>query len=254
MNNRGEARPRAGRRSAWLLTGSLAAIAYLAAVAGTGPWVLPTRLLYDGYTPPPPYRWVHPPDAVARGNQPPQSGSGVAELTPSGSAPASIATGDEQAVLVVPRGAIAPRQGEPSVEFRIDPLDPATVGPPPTGLRYDSNAYRVTATYTVSHQPAPLIAPVNIVLRYATNATTIAHSARSSWVPLSPSTLPITFQIYGPTNDLGTFVAAAPPPHGPPVAVWAYRIVTVLLWLVAAAIAGMLVRDYAHRRRRRRAA
>lgn len=246
-------RARAKRASAWLLSGSLVVIAYLAAVTWTGPWSLPTHLLYDGYTPPPPYRWVHPPDAVARSNQPPQPGSGVAELTPSGSAPASIATGDEQAVLVVPRSAIAPRQGEPSVEIRIDPLDPATVAPAPAGLRYDGNAYRITAIYTVSHQPAPLIAPVNVVLRYATGANTILRSAGSSWVPLSPSTLPITFQVYGPTNDLGTFVAAAPPPHGPPLAVWAYRIVTILLWLVAAAIAGMLVRDYARHRRRRRA-
>jgi len=229
------------------------AIAYLTAVSWASPWSLPPQLLYDGYTPPPPYRWVHPPAALARNNQPPQPGTGVVVLTASGSAPAAIATGDEQAVLVVPRSAIAPRQGEPSVEIRIDPLDPATVAPAPNGLRYDGNAYRIAATYTVSHQAAPLLAPVNIVLRYATSATAILRSSGTSWLPLSPSTLPITFQIYGPTNDLGTFVAAAPPPHGPPLAVWAYRVVTILLWLVAAAIAAMLVRDYAQRRRRRRA-
>ena len=242
------------RTSAWLASGAFVAIAYLAAVSWASPWSLPVQLLYDGYTPPPPYRWVHPPAAVAHSNQPPQPGTGVVVLTPSGSAPAAIATEDEQAVLVVPRSALAPRQGEPSVEIRIDPLDPATMAPAPSGLRFDGNAYRITATYTVSHQPVPLIAPVNVVLRYATGATTILRSEGSSWVPLSPSTLPITFQVYGPTNDLGTFVAAAPPPHGPSLAVWAYRIVTILLWLVAAAIAGMLVRDYAQRRRRRRAA
>jgi len=133
---------------------------------------------------------------------------------------------------------------------RLEPLDPATVAPAPEGQRYDGNAYRVTATYTLSHAPAPLLAPINIVLRYATGANAILRRAGDTWVALSPTTLPITFQVYGPTNDLGTFVATAPPPHGVPLSVWAYRIVTILLWLAAAAIAGVLVRDYARRRRR----
>ncbi len=247
------ARAAARKPSAWLASGSLAAIAYLATVSWAWPWLLPARLLYDGYTPPPPYRWVHPPAAVARNNQPPQPGRGVIALTSEGSAPASIATGDEQAVVVVPRDAIAPSQGEPSVEIRIDALDAAAMAPAPNGLSYDSNAYRITATYAISHQPAPLVAPANVVLRYATGASTILRYTGTAWVPLSPSTLPITFQIYGPTNDLGTFVAAGAPSHGPSLSVWAYQIVTILLWVVAAAIAGALVRDRVQRRRRRQA-
>ncbi len=229
--------------------GIVVIVAYLVVVL-SGPSVAPGRLLYDGYTPPPPYRWVRPPAGVS-GNQPPEPGSGTVALGPSGSVPATASTGDEQAVVVFPRGAIAPRRGEASVEIRITPLDAAVVGSPPSGLRYDSNAYRIEATYRASRAPAPLIGPVNIVLRYATGANEIARYDGRSWLALAPSRLPITFQIYGPTNDLGTFVAAGPPTQGASVGTWAYRIATALLWLVAAAIAGMLVRDYARRRRPR---
>jgi hypothetical protein len=155
-----------------------------------------------------------------------------------------------QAVAVFPRGAVAPRPGETAVEVRIEPLDPAAVAPAPQGERYDGNAYRITANYMTSHDAAPLLAPINVVLRYATGAIAILRRSAATWVPLSPTTLPLTFQIYGPTNDLGVFVAVAPPAHGVPASLWAYRIATVLLWLVAAVIAGALIRDYAQRRRR----
>ncbi len=233
--------------------GIIVTVAYLVA-AVSGPPVVPGRLLYDGYTPPPPYRWVRPPAGAPSSNQPPEPGAGTVALGPLGSAPATVSTGDEQAVVVFPRSAIAPRRGEASVAIRITPLDAASIGAPPSGLRYDSNAYRIDATYTASRAPAPLLGPVNIVLRYATGAHEIARYDGRSWQPLAPSRLPLTFQIYGPTNDLGTFVAAGQPQQGASLGMWAYRIVTVLLWLVAAAIAAMLVRDYTQRGRRRRKA
>ena len=242
----------APRSGAWLAWGAAAAAVYLAAVAWGWSWPAPIRLLYDGYTPPAPYRWVHPPQSRAGSNERPSPGSGVIPFGAQGSASSSIATGDEQAVIVVPKGAFAPKRGEPSVVVRIDPLDAATViDSPGTGLVYDSNAYRITATYTNSRDPAPLVGPVNIVLRYATGATVIQRAAGSEWVSLSPTTLPITFQIYGPTNDLGVFVAAGPPPHGLSFSGWAYRIVTIVLWLAVAVVAGLLVRDAVRRARRK---
>jgi hypothetical protein len=224
----------------------------LAAIAWAWPWVIPVKLLYDGYTPPVPYHWVHPPQSLAGGNQKPSAGSGVVTFNAQGSAPASIATGDEQAVIVAPKGAFAPRRGEPSVVVRVEPLDPAGVIPSPgSGLAYDGNAYRISARYTNSHDPAPLLAPVNIVLRYATGATTILRAAGSAWLPLAPTTLPITFQIYGPTNDLGVFVPAGPPPHGTSFSAWAYQIVTVLLWVAVAVLAGLVLRDAVRRGRQK---
>jgi len=238
-------------RGAWLACGGAAALVYLAAMAWTWSWPVPVRLLYDGYTPPAPYHWVHPPPALAANNERPAPGSGVVTFNAQGSAPASIPTGDEQAVIVIPKGAFPALPGQPSITVRIDPLDAATVAPSPgSGLAYDGNAYRITAAYTNSHVPAPLIGPVNIVLRYATGANMILRAAGSGWVPLSPTTLPITFQIYGPTNDLGVFVAAGPPPHGISFSAWTYQIVTVLLWLAVAALAGLLIRDSVRRSRR----
>jgi hypothetical protein len=241
------ARPPAGGR--WLAWGAVVALVYLAAVLWPGPSAQPVRVLYDGYVPPPPYRWVHPPAAVARGNQQPQDGTGIIALTPQGSAPAAIGTEDEQAVVVFPRGAITPLAGEPSVEVRLVPLDPAALGPAPKGLRFDGNAYRVTVAYTVSHKPAALALAVNIVLRYATGANAILRRAGSTWASVTATTIPIDFQVYGPTRDLGVFVAAGPPPHGVPLSVWVYRSVTVLLWGLVAVLLWLLIRDTLGRRR-----
>lgn len=232
----------------WLAWGTAAALVYVAAVACCCPQTRPARPLYDGYVPPPPYRWVRPPAAVARSNQLPAEGRGVVALTPQGSAPAAVATDDEQAVVVFPKGAIEPRPGERSVEVRLTPLDPAGLGPAPPGVRYDGNAYRVTATYAISHRPAPLAAAVNVVLRYATGANVVLQRTGSGWTRLASTTIPINFQVYGPTRDLGVFVAAGPPPHGVPLSVWVYRIVTGLLWLLVAVLLWLLLRDVVRRR------
>ncbi len=194
-----------------LVWGGGTAALYLAAIWCAWPWPAPLRLLYDGYVPPPPYRWVHPPLAPLHRPLPPHSATGIIALTPHGSAPGSVATGDDQAAIVLPAEAFAPRAGEPSVEIRITPLDPTSIAPPPGGLRYDANAYRIDATYTVSHRPAALRAPASVILRYATGATALLRLSGRTWTALPSQRVPIALEIYGTTRALGVFAATGPP-------------------------------------------
>jgi hypothetical protein len=54
----------------WRLTWGVGVAAlYLAAVSGAWGWRIPPRLLYDGFSPPPPYHWVRPPSSLAASNQ-----------------------------------------------------------------------------------------------------------------------------------------------------------------------------------------
>lgn len=229
--------------------GLAAAAAYLAAAAAlTGTGRLPVLPLYDGLAPPEPYRWVKPPPELAQGNQRPLAGSRSLAVTPSGSETGSVSTGDGQAAIVVPAGAFPPGPGETLVRVSITPVDPAALGPPPDGMRFDGNAYRVEAFSGFGPDPAMLVQTATIVLRYPVGATAILRRSGSGWTELPSTGAHASFQIFGDTAELGTFVAAAPgePPDGPP---W------LLLWISMGAAglglaAGLAARRRGTRRRR----
>lgn len=243
---------RGGRAGAALALGAACLLAYAAAVWISWPRALP-RLLYDGYTPPPPYHWVKPPLPLLVQNTPPQPGDGTVSLTRSGSAPASVVTGDDQAAVVFPPGAIEPRAGASAVEVRITPLDPGRLAPPPRGLRFDGNAYRIDAEYLPDRSPAVLRAPASVVLRYPGEATTLLHLEGSRWQEVQTTRVPAGFQVFASTRQLGVYVAAGPPESGGHLTLWLYRAVTVLLWAAAVLLAVLLVADYVRGGRRRRA-
>src|SRR5437899_6821931 len=71
--------------------------------------VMPVRFLYEGESPPVPYRWVTPPPARAATNIPPQSGSGT---VPVGLCPGQVTTGGRQPGWAFLRGHISPRGGD----------------------------------------------------------------------------------------------------------------------------------------------
>jgi hypothetical protein len=222
-------RRRAGRWR-WLAWGLAASVGYL--LAGTFVWpAVPLKILYEGEAPPLPYRWVHPPANLPEPNQPPTPGSGTIALTPAGSQSASVLTDDGQAALILRFGAIAPHAGASSVTVRITPLDPATVSAPPSGLRFDGNAYRMEATYNTG-DPIALRAPVTPVLRYPKHATMLLRFSGARWTSLETHVVGGSLQLFGPSDRLGVFVAAAPPTPAPvPWATYAP---------VAAAAAGVL--------------
>ncbi len=197
---------RARGGAGWLVVGVAAVACYLGTVLLM--WPFPVRLLYDGLVPLPPYRWVHPPAWRVRDNQPALSGSGTVALGPPSRA-SEISTDDDQALVTLPQGILASQAGESTVKVKIIPLDPATVAPPPTGRRFDGNAYRIEASYAASGAPAVLTAPTTVVLRYPVHAPLFLRLGDPAWVPLTAQVFTGSQQVLANTDRLGVFVAAA---------------------------------------------
>ena len=189
----------------WLAGGAVTAALYLGTIASA--WPFPLRLLYDGLVPLPPYRWVHPPASRATDNQPALPGGGTVALGPPSQA-AEVSTDDDQALVTLAKGVIAPRSGESSVKVTIVPLDPVTVAPAPNGRRFDGNAYRIEAKYGASGEPAVLTAPATAVLRYPVHATAMLRWADPVWTPLRIQVFTGSQQALANTDRLGVFVAA----------------------------------------------
>ncbi len=222
-----------------LAWGLAAVICYL--LVGTQLWPAnPVRLLYEGEAPPLPYRWVRPPANLPVPNQPPSPGAGDIALTPTGSQSASILTDDGQAALILRFGAIAPRAGASTVTVKLAPLDPRSIAPPPDKLVFDGNAYRMEATYNTGG-PATLVKPVTPVLRYPKHASVLLRYSGSGWVALETHVVAGSLQMFGPTDVLGIFVAAAPPGAAPPS--WgSYAVAIAIAGLVIALAAMVLAR------------
>ncbi len=194
------------------LWGLAAAAAYLAAAAlSFGAGLVPVRPIYDGLAPPPPYNYVDPPPELAEDNRPPQPGEGTVEFTPEGSMARSVATPDGQALLILPQGAIEPREGERLVEVTLEPLSPASMPAPPAGLVIDGNAYAYEAVYRPSGEEAVAARELTVVLRYAVHAEQLLMLDGGAWRPLEADAAPGSLQLFGDTDRLGVFAAAGPP-------------------------------------------
>ncbi len=207
-------RPGIGLSGGWLVWGVTVAVLYLAAAVWMQRGVIPPRVVYDGFVPPPPYRWVHPPARLAAENQPPEAGAGSISLR-GGSEYASVGTGDGQAFVIFPPDAIAPSGGEQAARITLTPLDPATIGPPPEGMRLDGNSYRIAATYAASQQPVVLRRPATVILRYPTRGPSILRSTDDRWIVLRSINVHMGMQSLAESDRLGVFVAASPVGGGP---------------------------------------
>ncbi len=195
-----------------LLWGTAAAACYLGLVLAAGP--PPARLLYDGFVPLPPYRWVHPPPGRAGDNQPPKPAVEKIPIGPQGTRAAEVATEDDQIFVTFPEGVVAPRPGETFVQVTITPLDPATIAPAPAGRPFDGNAYRIEASYGgTAAVPAVFVAPLTVVLRYATHATHALRNQDRGWVSLHSTRFEGSQEVLANTDRLGVFVAAAGVPN-----------------------------------------
>ena len=149
---------------------------YLAGAAVSGrASILARRPLLDGLAPPTPYRWVSPPPDLAASNKPPASTRFTLELTPDGSRLGAFSTSDGQINLVLSEGAVPARPGQTGVEVAVDPVDPATLGPVPSGLVSAGNAYRIQASYQPSGREVEALGGQSSVgLVYPLLATAVA--------------------------------------------------------------------------------
>lgn len=227
--------------------GTAAAAFYVLASVASTQWGLPPgRVLYDGLAPLPPYRWMRPPPELARDNQPPEPGEATLPLT-AGSPPGSVTTGDGQASVIFETTTVAPARGESAVRVSLVPLDPAGVAAPPSGTRFDGNAYRIDARYAASGMPVNLQAPATIVLRYATGASRMARVSESGWSALQTITYPGGLQLLVAKPDaLGVFVPLAPQglPYTHPSRGWIYVVagISVLIALLIGYMPRVLAR------------
>jgi hypothetical protein len=235
------------RRVLW---GLIAIAAYIAVAIGMPG--SPSRPLFD-VSVPPPYRWTNPPPQFAAGNQKPQGTTHDLILGPAGSDAASIATGDGQAAIVLKEGTFASRSGEKAVVIKIDPLDPATIGPPPSGSRYDGNAYRFIAAYKKSGVEAKMTQPGTVVLQFPIVATKLLRRDGTVWTDLKANPVSVSLQVFATTTQLGAFVAAGPPldtTTPKTTGKFPAALVISIGAAVAAVIAGLIARARARKRRK----
>jgi hypothetical protein len=216
----------------------VAAGALYVAVTTLGQGAMPARLLFDGFAPPQPYRWVSPPSQFAGSNQPPLAARGTVALAADGSESVSLATGDGQAYFIAAKGAFPAREGQSSITISITPQNPARAGPPPGGLALDGNAYTFGASYQPSGEPATPVKRVSVVLRYPIHATVLLHRSGDTWTRIETITVPASLEVFANTTHLGTFVAAAPKSASVPRWIFYFSIGAIVL----AAVAGLVVR------------
>jgi hypothetical protein len=177
-------------------------------VRSTGHPVFP---LFDGFGPPQPYRWVSPPPEVVAQNQPPLPGAGEVSLK----GPAQnffVTTEDGQASVAGLSDAFARQPRENKIKVNLAPLDPQSLGPPPRGLMFDGNAYQIDAAYAPSGDEAVIEDKVQVIFRYPRRANVVLKATGSRWRRLESFVIRPSLQVFTEVNELGTFVAAGPPP------------------------------------------
>ena len=213
----------------------------------------PARPVFDSIGTPQPYKWVNPPPEFAQGNQKPAGTVHDLVLGASGSAAASIATPDGQAAAVFKEGTFAAKKGETAIAVRIDPLDAATIGPPPSGMRFDGNAYRFIAAYKKSGEEATLTQKATVVLQFPLVSTTLLRRDGNAWTDLKANPVSVSLQIFANSDQLGTFVAAGPPlPDQTPKKAFPTALVISVAAGAAAVIAGLFTRMRTNKRKRER--
>jgi hypothetical protein len=214
----------AARRA--LATGVVVTLLYMAGATLSGrAGPLTRRPLLDGLAPPAPYRWVHPPAALAAGNKRPAGVRFPLKLTARGSALSAFSTPDGQVNLVMGEGAVPSRPGQTQVVVTVQPLDPARL-PAPPGLLVAGNAYRVLASYRPSGRPVTAFGGQSSVgLVYPLLSEPLADPAGHlvvlstdgrGWQRLASTDAPGTHQVSAPLLRAGDLeVAVAPAPATP---------------------------------------
>ena len=139
--------------------------------------------LFEGVGPPARYQWVNPPSQFANGNVKPTPSTQNIPITGGKSALTTVSSSDGQFISSLPDGAFGANGSDTSVRAVITPLDPATLGPPPSGLASDGNAYRIEFTYQPSGGPiTALTSAGSLVMNAPHQAQVILFSPDSrSW-------------------------------------------------------------------------
>jgi hypothetical protein len=127
---------------------------------------VPQLLFADGPIPSAPYRFLHPPPALKRGNQQPASARRSYALK-KGRTVAGFAlfTTDTQAGLGAHPGAFSAGRPATQVATSIRPVEPPAA-PLPAHLQLDGNAYRISVTARPGHAAVAVRQQLGIILRW----------------------------------------------------------------------------------------
>lgn len=175
------------------------------------------RPFLDGYTPPPPYRWVSPPPNLAGSNQAPTGGTTTIGLTDGTSDPAGAFTDDGQITVSFNPGTFTDSTGQTGVQVQITPIVPQPHAP--SGVIADGNVYSIKATFVPNGKPATVLhAPVLLDMRYPLHKPDAIYRVNDrSWTALDNSTVQeLLLTIDARTTQLGTFAAAHQASSGSP--------------------------------------
>ena len=175
----------------------MAAIAYIVAAWSVAPG------FYDGFAPPQAYNFVCPPPQ-AGANAKPTSGHLNIKIINGSSDPNSAFTDDGQLVIGFLPGAFDVT-GKSSVNVTITPVSPC---PNPSGLRFVTNTYLITAD-------APLVKSSNLVMRYSNVTQDPSYMYRATsvdgpWTKLDVQQQAQLWTISTQTDELGYFSAGFP--------------------------------------------
>jgi len=195
-----------------LAVGVALAGVYVAVVAATaamsGRTVVP---LFDGLTPPPPYRWVKPPPGYGTNVEPQPTEAGL-RLADAGSVLDQPTGVNGQVVLNLPERAVPGRPAETAVTITFTPLDPHHLGDLPPGLVADGNAYRIRMRYGHSGADIGAMAAAgNVILSTPEPASVLLFSADGRrWDVIPTQRVGGPDAVGGPFHRPGTYVAAIP--------------------------------------------
>jgi len=147
------------------------------------------RPVLDGLGPPPPYRWVSPPPALAPTNQQPFAGTFTVRIAGAGGSRAAIlSTKDYQVSLVLGAGAFPAHGQDTAVSVEVMPVAPDTSAQLPDDEQIAGNVYRITASYEPSGSHIEAVgAKAELVLIYprlspsASDSTTLFSLDGRTW-------------------------------------------------------------------------
>lgn len=163
---------------------------------------------YDGFGPQQPYAWTCPPPQ-AGSNQKPASGHVSIAVIKGVSDANSAYTNDGQVVIGFLPGAF---NAAGKTTINVD-ITPTLTCPKPSGLKFVTNTYVVTAD-------APLVKDSNITLVYSNlepDPTAIYHASSQDgpWTSLGVSPQAAPFTVWTKTHELGYFAAGYPAASSP---------------------------------------
>lgn len=203
------------RRTA-IRSGVALAALYLVVAAATTTWA-PGRIrpLFDGFgSHPGVYNWVNPPREFAEGNSRAESSEAEITFDAGGSLATSSGPNDGQALAALVPQSVKAHFPDKTATLTIAPVDSTTLGPLPTGLRPEGNAYRIEVAYDPSGtKVTTLEKPGTVGLTSAAPADTLLYSADGQrWEKKEGTTLPSGLGLTGPLAATGYYLAASPGP------------------------------------------